>query len=165
MNFIEFVGFIAMILLFLSSLGTSRRRKQNPEEYEAEEGEKTRQLREFLQGANGEFLNKPTKLNLPQPPKPKVSKALNKPIQQPDKVIKQRNDHYKDAYVSPFHSTEPDAYAHSTKDAYAFVKKKKSRAFGLRQRLLSPKDVILWHEIIGPPKALKNEKPFGNFPH
>lgn len=173
MNFIEFVGFIAMLLFMLSSFGKSKRRKQNPEEYEAEEGEKTRQLREFLQGVNGEFLNKPTPLHLPLPPKPKVPKATNKSsftpkVQPNEKIAKGKNDLHKGAYAPVMkeflHPVEQDAYAPSTKDAYAFEKKKKSRAFGLLQRLRSPKEMVLWHEIIGPPKALRNEKFFGNFP-
>ena len=38
------------------------------------------------------------------------------------------------------------------------TEKKKSRAFYLRQKLNKPQDMVLMHEILGPPKALKNER-------
>ncbi len=167
----------------LGSFGSNKRRKANPEEYDAEEKEKLRQLREFLQGVNGDFLETPKPLRLPQPPRPKVLAATHKVPASPkvlpntkvatkvlpiDKMAKGKNDLHKGAYAPVMkdflHTVEHDAYAPSKKDAYAFEKKKKSRAFGLLQQLRSPKDMVLWHEIIGPPKALKDEKIFGNFP-
>jgi hypothetical protein len=182
-NFIEFVGFIAMLLLMLGSFGSSKRRKANPEEYDAQEKEKLKQLREFLQGVDGDFLETPKPLRLPQPPKPKTPSATHKlttsqkvipnakvvtKVLPNNKMAKGKNDIHKGAYAPVMkeflHTVEQDAYAPSKKDAYAFEKKKKSRAFGLLQQLRSPKDMVLWHEIIGPPKALRNEKFFGNFP-
>lgn len=178
MNFIQFAGFIALLLFMVNSIKETKRRRENPEEFEEEELKQAERLKAFLRDVNHDMQEMPA-----VPPRKQV-KAITKPIQNPVTITQQKSftqqkninapprpiksghsEHIHTLYEDAYATGEQDPYAASKIDAYAFVQKRKSRASSLIGRLQSPKDMVLWHEIIGPPLALKDERHPGNSPH
>jgi hypothetical protein len=161
MNFIEFVGFIAMLLFMVNAMRDAKKRRENPEEFEEEEREQAERLKAFLQGVNedmqGISKSRPKKTVKPQQPVPIPQQRVispSKPVRRDH--AEQIHNVYEDAYATK----EMDPYAHPVTDAYGPTKKGMSRAEVLMKRWNDRKDIVVWHEIIGPPKALKNEQQF-----
>ncbi len=170
MNIIEFAGFIAMLFFLLHSARNTRKRKeQADEEIEPEEMEQAQRLKEFLQGIDSDM--KPSPVANRRPPKqaPKPQKEVLKwehssaNAKQHLKSTKEKQKTQQQAHYSPIETAysiakEPykDPYA-IKRDAYALTEKRKSRAFYLKKRLKSPQDMILWHEIVSPPLALRKK--------
>lgn len=149
MNLLEFIGFIGMLLFMLASMRQNKRRKDNPEEAEAEDAEQAQRLREFLQGIDHDM----TKTKAPTPtssPKPSLTKKQTMPQ-------KNNKTSYKPIPNPPPSSLISDKRFNENRDVYASMKKKKGRAVTLFQSLKSYQDMVILHEIIGPPKALKEQ--------
>jgi hypothetical protein len=171
MNFVEFAGFIAMLLLVLNSMRENKKRRENPEDFEEEEHEQAERLKAFLRGVNDDMQEMPTAppkvqakpaIRLQPKPAPVQHQIINAPLKS---LRKDHSEHIHTPYMDAYATDEKDPYAHSNKDAYAFVKRKKIRAESLMRRLKTSKDMVLWHEIIGPPTALKNERSSRTYPH
>jgi hypothetical protein len=171
-NFIEFAGFIAMLLFLLHSARNTRRRKAEQEdEIEPEELEQAQRLKDFLRGIDSDMKPSPVVNRQPpkQPPKPlkEAPKWEHASAKQPMKPTKEKSlKTHVEAHYAPRASEtaysitqEPykDPYA-IKRDAYAITERRKSGAFYLKKRLKSPQDMILWHEIVSPPLALRNRK-------
>lgn len=164
MDVVEFITFIAAMLLLLVSR-RNKRQREDPEEVEAEDQEQAARLREFLQTVNHDMKDIP-------PPKmpsalPQVTQGLRK--SQKAKPVKS-NIHPQNKLPAAHFSAvkasmdEEKAFDLKVKDAYAYVKPKNNRAHNLIHQLKNPQEMVLLHEIIGPPKALKQEAPYGEFP-
>ncbi|MGZ3633861.1 MAG: hypothetical protein ACXWM7_06225 [Parachlamydiaceae bacterium] len=159
MNFIEFVGFVAMLLFMVNAMRDAKKRRENPEEFEEEESEQAERLKAFLQSVSedmqGISQSRPQKPVKPQQPVPTPKQRVippSKPVRRDH--AEQIHTVYEDAYATK----EMDPYAHPVTDAYGPTKKRTSRAEALMKRWKDRKDIIVWHEIIGSPTALKNEQ-------
>lgn len=162
MDIVEFITFIAAMLFLLVS-SRRKRERENPEEVEAEDQEQAVRLREFLQTVNNDMKESTKKMASASSHSSQTNRKQQKP--KPSKPL------IKESEPSTYHSPAGNGYANEekafelkVKDAYAFVKQKNSRAHHLVSQLKNPKEMILLHEIIGPPKAMKPEGPFGEFP-
>lgn len=169
MNITEFLGFLAMLLFLLIS-GRNSRGKQVPTEIDRDEIEQAERLKEYLQGVKNDM--KYTPAPIPIPPKPQ--KEAPKWEHSSAKKHKAPKEKHQLAHRdSPMGSLEPATFSASQdphkdpyaikRDAYVIKEKKRSRAYYLQQRLKTPQDMVLWHEIIGPPKALKDGRSKNSF--
>ncbi len=154
MSLIEFITFIAA-MLFLVISGRNKRQRGNYEDIDIEEKEQSDRLKEFLQSVNHDMKDLKTPVKQPLRPtqaqnlvhqkldkqKPKPAKAA-KALEHPPTEMKNINPYAQKSL--------PDI---SEKDAYAHVKQKKSRVYNLI-RHQNLQEMILLHEIIGPPKGL-----------
>ena len=164
MDIVEFITFIAAMLLLLVS-SRNKRQRENPEEVEAEDELQAVRLREFLQTVNSDMKESSSqkgssKLSqIAQPSrKSQKSKSVNRSPNKDNRLLASHSP------IAEPYANEEKAFELKVKDAYAFVKPKNSRAHHFIRQLKNPKEMILLHEIIGPPKALKPEGPYGEFP-
>lgn len=167
MTLIEFITFIAA-MLFLVISGRNKRQRGNPEEVDTEEQEKAERLKEFLQSVNMDKKESrmPSKQLMKTPSQNHAQAHRKTEKQKPLQTAKEVRpvEHPQPVTKNPYAYDEKPIFDHATKDAYAQVKQKKSRAYNLIRHLRNPQEMILLHEIIGPPKAMKQEGPYGDFP-
>lgn len=167
MDLLEFVTFIAA-MLFLVISGRNKLQRGNPEEIDAEEKEQAERLKEFLQSVNQDVKESRT-------PSKQPLKVLSQTHEQAHRKPEKQKALKPAREVKPAELSQPamkNAYTydikspldHPEKDVYGYIKQKKSRAHNLINHLKNPQEMILLHEIIGPPKALKHEGSYGDFP-
>lgn len=163
MNFIEFIGFLALLLYLAHSARNTKKGKLNPDEIDTEELEQAERLKEFLQGVKSD-MKQVAAARAPLPKPQKETARWDHSPAKPHKAYKEKHPkgHGDAAHIlrepaSFSHDQSKDPYA-IRRDAYVIKEKKKSRAYFLKQRLKNPQDMVLWHEIIGQAKALKDER-------
>lgn len=159
MNIIEFLSFIAAMLLMMVSMRQKSKHPQDQdEEGQAEDLEQAERLRAFLQGVNADmqasasndYSLRPVKSHSRQMP-------LKEAPKEPKKASKSKSlsklppSNQTDAY----HSAKESQFDWAQRNAYAQIKTKNSRAYDYVQKLKDPKEMVILHEIIGPPAALK----------
>lgn len=135
MSFIEFLGFIiamiSMIFLFVRKVREDRRRRLHPEEFAHEHEEEDRAVKELLDSLN---------VRLEEPKKSKLAQTKLKRANPPEKQI----------------STPPLKPVQQLNLSYhAIPKDTISRAQRLIRQGGTPKNFIIYHEILGPPKGLQ----------
>ncbi len=158
MNLVEFLGFIAMLFFLLHSARNTKRNRVDPDVDDAEEQEQAKRLREFLQGVDTDM----KEISAPKPKStPKPQSVKREKLQWEHQAAKHLQRSQSDSEI---YKDSPDPYA-MEKDAYAITKKKKSRAFYLRQKLKNPQEMVIMYEIMGSPKALKNERSKHSLPY
>lgn len=164
MNLIEFISFIAAMLLLALSM---RQKKQSPsepaeeaDEWDDEEQEQARRLREFLQAVNGEV--KATSASKSAPKKPSQTDGNTPASKKAAKDMAKKQPPQASNWQAYHPTTGP--LGSLQKDAYAITTARPSRAHQLVRQQKSPQDMILLQEIIGPPKAYRQEGYHGILP-
>lgn len=140
MTFIEFIGFIVTILalffLLIRKSWEERKRRENPEIYEEEEKDREKALREFLRSLNVEVEETETELEEPPPPEP---------IAPPSPQVQETG-----IEDSPYDLLGPSA------SSWRVVGKgEKTRADKILEKLDQRRDILVFREILGKPKALQ----------
>jgi hypothetical protein len=149
MNLVEFIGFVvslvALFFLFFKQVYEDLYRKRHPEKAAAREREKHARMRALLKTINPEAEEDELEDELPRT----FPRATPPPLPQrkpspPPKPMEKR----KKSYVE----------AHSHEDAYMVQSKVSiSRAYKIVQGLQSPRNMVLFQEILSPPLALRND--------
>lgn len=161
MNLIEFVAFIAGMLLLIVTRRNQRQRN-NPEEVESEDEEQAERLREFLQQVNREMKTPAKKIPAESTRAPAAyKKPQNRKSEKP--VFKEIGPLSYSSSMTKTDVHEENAFALKIKDPYAMVKEKESRVTGLFKRMKNRRDMVLLHEIFGPPKAMKGDDSYDTF--
>jgi len=146
MSFIEFLGFIisiaAMVFLFIRKTMENRRRRLHPEEFLHEHEEEERAVEELLSSLN---------IHLEQPPPRKsVPKPLPPPQQTKPAPVRIQNLKGSTQAITP-----SNKFDFQLNEYYSIQKRNSSRGYRLIHQVGSPQDIIVFHEILGPPKGLK----------
>lgn len=141
MNFVEFLGFIVSLAAFIILAYKRARdaRRQQPDEYHLDSDEQDKKLREFLKSLDVEVEEEKP---LPRPPvKRKAAPKPPVPASQPYE----------------FTTTQFKAYQPLLKaEKYEVIREAPpSRGQKLLQSLPSRKNMLIIHEIFGPPKSLQ----------
>jgi len=155
-----------------------RRRRENPELYQQGEEDKEKVLREFLHSMNIEVDDTQVYEEEPAPPPPKAKPIPKKPVKTKRLVrdayeLESRIEHYEKtsgvesrSYESDVGQIEfreigkdivtDDLFLDSGMGAYEIGEgKEESRVNKILERLKSPRDMIIYREVLGPPKALQ----------
>jgi len=182
-NFIEFIGFIitivAMFVILIRRSMEERRRRQNPELYEQEEEDREKALRDFLRTMNLEVEEFPGEEEKPLPPPPPKTKPLPP---KPSRTRRLVRDAYElESPLDEYERTQGvesrrletevgqtefgeigqdivtgDLFMQPSLGAYEIREGGEgSRVTKMLGQLSSPIDMIVYHEIIGKPRALQ----------
>lgn len=187
MTLIEFISFIITMILviYLSSrrAAQDRKRQLNPEQYEDEENANFQEMVRLLNLSpeDAEALERELK-GEPAPPPPPPKAAPPKPRVQKKKVTRTLSDRYAlrtnienfkqrskvaerefDTNIEHRYETPRESIITQNlrvapeKDPYALKRKNKVRINKILDSIESKKDMILLHEILDRPKALKDD--------
>jgi hypothetical protein len=142
MSFIEFLGFIisilAMVFLFVRKTMENRRRRLHPEEFEKEHEEEERAVEELLASLNIHLEPQPQHKS-PPPPPAKLSPIKMQKIKETTQAV-----------------TPSNKFTFQLHEYHSIQKRSSSRGYRLVHQVGSPQDIIVFHEILGPPKGLKS---------
>jgi len=182
-NLIEFIGFIitilAMFVILIRRSMEERRRRQNPELYEQEEEDREKALKEFLRTMNLEVDEIPGEEERPPPPPPPPKKPPEPKPTRPRRLVRDAYElesslddyertsgiesHIRETEVGKTEFgqighdvTTGDLFMQPSLGAYDIIAGVEgTRASHILSRLDDPTDMIVYHEIIGKPRALQ----------
>jgi hypothetical protein len=180
MNIVEFIGFvivmIAMFIIFARRAFEERKRRENPELYQQEDEDKERALREFLRSLNVDVEDaeelKPEPPPLPPEPQKKPQPAAKLPrrdfkfdssVETYEKTKGVRSREFEsdieDRELSIYEAdlVQSDIFRKHEEGAYVIIEDqyRRSRAGRLLRDLKDPRDMLVYHEILGKPKAMQ----------
>ena len=184
MNLIEFIGFvstiIAMFVILIRRSMIERRRKENPELYQQEEEDKEHALREFLHSMNIEVEDKQVYEEPAPPPPPPEEKPIPKKPDRPKRLVRdtfeleRRIEKYEKTRGVESRSLEEtevgkiefrelgqeivtdDLFLDTGIGAYEIDQKREEpRVRKMLENLKHPSDMVIYHEVLGKPKALQ----------
>jgi hypothetical protein len=134
MNIIELIGFLiamaALTFLYFKRLQDEKYRREHPEEFEQKQEEERRALKEIFKEMHIDLEEEEEEFVEKVPPPPPPPRAPV-PIKTP--VFKKK------------------------RDAYTIHAEKERAHHPLLKKLSSPKEMVLYHEILGPPKSERRD--------
>jgi hypothetical protein len=172
MNLIEFISFIAAMLLLMVSM---RQKSKTSQQVDADQEEQVQKLREYLLAVNSAEQDAQEGYH-PKKSQPAGQREHKVGAHKPKAAaggMARGGPHAKELTSTQHPQQGSHGYATASKpavakpashDAYAFKKPQNSRAHSLVQGLKSPKEMLLLHEIMAPPKALRGQGLYEKFP-
>lgn len=155
MDIPQFIGFLISIAaigyLFLRQVWEVRQRQKDPEAYEKKLQEKEKRIKEFMRGLDIDQPEEKIEKPIPKgPAKGRSTKHLNRPA--PPPILA----HQSLAKVPPRHSFAIPKIAVPTYHV-RYMESAPSRGKTVIRRLHTRQDMVVLHEIFGPPKGLLND--------